>query len=111
MSSHSASLQELRSFGESAALLARLNAAELGAFVARSALLYSFGGLREDSTLSVVCDRFGSAVCLNPGHSSLARIPFRKVARGGSPFPGTKNSFVCLFVWVTPQKLSLYAGQ
>ena len=76
MSSHSASLQELRSFGESAALLARLTAAEL------VLLLRSL----DYSTLSVICDKFGSAVCLNPGHSfRRARIPFPEGCVGGVP--------------------------
>jgi hypothetical protein len=75
MSSHSASLQELRSFGESAALLARLTAAEL------VLLLRSL----DYSTLSVICDKFGSAVCLNLGHTLPARIPFPEIAWAGFP--------------------------
>ena len=76
MASHSASLQKLRSFGESAALLARLTAAEL------VLLLRSL----EYSTLSVICDNFGSAVCLNLGHTLPARIPFGDCVGGVPPF-------------------------
>ena len=74
MSSQSASLQEFRRVGSSAR---PSHCCRTSAFVAQSGLL----------TLSVICDKFGSAVCLNLGHSSPAgsySIP--AVAFGGSPF-------------------------